>query len=592
MFGTIRKHQTWLWVFLIALMSVSLVFFFSNDPGVLGSKDDPQKRDLGSFNGRPIGEREFIAAIREIWTASVIRTQKLPPTDEATDAAVKEQAAARVFAKWLVRKHRIEPSEKAVAQLVQQQLGNFPYDRLEKEFLQPNNLTTADYERFMRHEAGIYQLMAAAGASAKLINPREADLIYRKEHQETEVQVAVFWASNFLDKVVITNGAIGAFYTNRQFMYRVPERTVLGYVEFTSTNYFAEADKQMAANTNIENIVNNIFFQRDTNDVLWKDDQGVPLVEADAKKKIREMIREREFALQSARRDAAGFGTALLEPKATPGLDPNPHLYGNLEKLAAARGLTVKTTQPFDAISGLEEFEAPTNALPRREDEFNLREIVRKAALELRDTNAIRFTPITGPHAVYVVGRKSSVPAETPPLEKISQKVTNDYRNFLAQDLARKTGMAFGTNVTNGIAMKKSFAEICKAEGVTVLDVPPFSDITQSLTNFDARINLRLLQNLARDLEPGKATSFVPFSQEGGLVLHVKGRPKLDDAKVQAAMPEFVNQLRNYRQSESFSMWFNEQAKLARFVRPKRDMPTAPGMPGSGPPGQPQPVRN
>ena len=100
--------------------------------------------------------------------------------------------------------------------------------------------------------------------------------------------------------------------------------------------------------------------------------------------------------------------------------------------------------------------------------------------------------------------------------------------------------------------------------------MPLFSESTQSLTNFDARINLRQLQYLSRDLEVGKATSFAPFSQEGGLVIYVKSRPKLDDAKVQAALPEYMGQLRFYRQNEAFQQWFRKQWELARISIPTR----------------------
>jgi hypothetical protein len=386
------------------------------------------------------------------------------------------------------------------------------------------------------------------------------------------VQLALFWATNYLDKVVITNGAIGTFYTNRIFMYRVPEKTILAYVEFTSTNYFAEGEKQMATRTNLEAKISEEYFQRDTNKPFWKDDSGKLLSEEDSKKKIRETIRE-EFALLEARRAAAEFGRGLMEPKSVPELDPNANNVANFDKLAGLRGLTVKVTKPFDANSGLEEFDAPTNAAPGDE---TLRSYIRKQAAELKDTNPIRFNGIPGPHAVYIIARKGKVDAEMPPLEKVIDKVTQDYKNNQAQELARQAGAAFGTNVTNGLTLKKSFADICAAEGVKAIDVPPFSDSTESLTNFDARINLRMLQNLSRDLEIGKATPFLPFSQEGGLVLYLKNRPKLDDAKVQAALPEFMAKLRVYRQNEAFNQWFRKQADQAKLALPKREEPKQP----------------
>ena len=62
----------------------------------------------------------------------------------------------------------------------------------------------------------------------------------------------------------------------------------------------------------------------------------------------------------------------------------------------------------------------------------------------------------------------------------------------------------------------------------------------------------------------------MPFSQEGGLELYVNARPKLDDAKVQAALPESMGQLRFYRQNEAFQQWFRKQAELTKLSMPQR----------------------
>ena len=64
-----------------------------------------------------------------------------------------------------------------------------------------------------------------------------------------------------------------------------------------------------------------------------------------APEKIREEIRTNE-ALLAARRAATEFGTELLS-------QPDANKTVNLERLAAAKGFPVKTTKPFDRVSGL-----------------------------------------------------------------------------------------------------------------------------------------------------------------------------------------------------------------------------------------------
>jgi ABC-type transport system substrate-binding protein len=53
--------------------------------------------------------------------------------------------------------------------------GNpLPFDAFEKQVLQQRGLTAADFERFLRHEVGMQQLISAAGISGKLVTPQDA----------------------------------------------------------------------------------------------------------------------------------------------------------------------------------------------------------------------------------------------------------------------------------------------------------------------------------------------------------------------------------------------------------------------------------
>jgi hypothetical protein len=574
MFGTIRKHQTGLWIIIIALMTVSLLYFFlpgNSGPG-LGADGGGS---FGTIGGKPVKSKEWYDTMREIELSHYVRSGNWPSGEDAGRARESE-TLQRLLLIHKLKDLDIHPSDKAVAALMQEQLGDMPLSRFEQEHLARHNLAAGDYTRFLRHEVGIRQLIAAASVSAKFVNAPEAEVIYRKEHQETEVQLALFWGSNYLSKVVITNGAIGSFYTNRMFAYRVPERTIVSYVEFPATNYFAEADKELAGVTNFTEEINQRWSRWDTNDTFLKDDKGLALPEAVAKQKIRDLFRT-NHALIAAHRAAAQFGMELYEMK------PDPNKAENIEKLAAEKKLTVQVTKPFDGTSGLEEFEAFTNSASRAEESFNFRDTFRRAAFSLSNAAPVQFKPIAGnpvigPQAVYIMALKGKVEPKMQLLEEISEKVTNDYKLYTAQQLARDAGMAFATNVTNGLTLKKSFEELCKVENVNIVDVPPFSDVTQSLTNFDARINLRQIQYFTRDMEVGKASQFIPFSADGGYVLYVKARPKLDDVRVQAALPDFMGQLRIYRQNEAFQQWFRKQVELTKLSLPARpeDKPGAP----------------
>ena len=569
MFGTIRKHQTWLWAFLVAVMSLGLVVYFNpNSGGASGwSNRSRAQIDHGSINGQPVTDAEFLDAAKEVKFANFLHGNKWPGADEATKRRLETETLSRVFLIHKLKEMEIEASEKAVALMIHEQLRDYPYASLEQEILHPNGLQISDYDRFVRHEAAIRQLVAAASVSARLVSPAEAEAVWRKENQEVSAQAAAFWTSNFLDKVVVTNGAIGNFYTNRMGFYFLPERLAISYVEFPASNYLAEADALLAKQTNLNEIISEYYVRAKGGTNAWTDTNGPPLSEVAAKEKIKEEFRS-QHALLEARRAATEFGNELFNQ-----LEPNKA--GNLEKLAAAKGLQIKVTKPFDHTSGLEEFEQEQNPAPRSEDspQPGFREILRDRAFGLTDDRPIAFSPVVGQHAVYVIARQSKIPRELQPLEKIQDKVTADYKNYLAFELARTAGQAFQTNLTNGLAMKKTFADICAQEKVKVIDLPLFSPSTRALTNVDERISLRLLQGLVGDLDVGKASSFVPAQPptEGGYILYVKDRPPLDEAKVKEALPEFMGQLRIYRQNEAFQQWFRKQAEQAKLAGPKRE---------------------
>ena len=130
--------------------------------------------------------------------------------------------ATRLLAAGAVAWGRIG-GDRAVGLMVHEQLRDYPLPTFEQEVLLPNKLGIADYDRLVRNEAAIRQLIAAASVSARLVSPAEAESLWRKENQEVAGQLAVFWTSNYLDKVAITNGAISNFYTLRIAQYRVPD---------------------------------------------------------------------------------------------------------------------------------------------------------------------------------------------------------------------------------------------------------------------------------------------------------------------------------------------------------------------------------
>src|SRR5205823_10586494 len=70
-----------------------------------------------------------------------------------------------------------------------------------KQILEPRKFTVDDFERFVRHELGIQELISTVGLSGKLVTPQEVKGLYEREHEEVASEAVFFSASNYLASV-------------------------------------------------------------------------------------------------------------------------------------------------------------------------------------------------------------------------------------------------------------------------------------------------------------------------------------------------------------------------------------------------------
>jgi hypothetical protein len=75
----------------------------------------------------------------------------------------------------------------------------------------------------------------------------------------------------------------------------------------------------------------------------------------------------------------------------------------------------------------------------------------------------------------------------------------------------------------------------------------------------------------------GKASNF-QMTTEGGLILYVKAKLPLDEAKMSASLPAFMNTVRQNRQNEAFNDWFRKEAEKGLRDTPLAQQQPAPAM--------------
>jgi peptidyl-prolyl cis-trans isomerase D len=546
MFGTIRKHQTWLWVVIIAVMIVSLVVFFSPTQQSGGRSDT---RSLGSIDNDPITADEYSRAYRETLLVYFFASGGKWPDREAERMGfnVERETYLRLF--WIkkLQDHNIHVAPEAVSEFGAEILkqSGLSVERF-RQMIAPN-ADLNDYGRFVRNNLAIEQLRALIGVPGDLVTPQVAEALYVREHQELDTQAAVFSGSDYLAQVAApTDQQLGEFYTNRMALYRLPQRVQVSYVAFPISNYLAQAQQQL---TNLSEQVDFHLRQLGTNYTVL-----APTRE-EAEEKIRQTLIERQ-ALNSARRDADAFATELF--------DKEPIRAENLKQLAAAKGLTASVTAPFDETSGLSEFDGGPN--------FALR------AFALTPEEPFS-EPLVGENAVYVIGLEKTIPSEVPPLSEIREQVAEDYKQFRAAELARQAGTQFRQALTEGLAQGKSFAQVCADQNVNPLNVPPISFATRELPELEQHVSLQHYKQLAFTTPPGQVSDFSP-TREGGVIVHVQRELPIDPAKMALQMPEFLEQLRQARRQQAVNAWFQKEATKSLRNTPLMQQPPPSLLPG------------
>jgi hypothetical protein len=238
-----------------------------------------------------------------------------------------------------------------------------------------------------------------------------------------------------------------------------------------------------------------------------------------------------------------------------------PSETNHLDKLAAEAGLQSGVTEPF-AAEGPKALKVPGQFA--------------QVALALTPQQPVPNEPLPGADGIYVIALKKKIPSEVEPFESVRERVLEDFRRDEAKEAARRAGEAFYSKLTNSLAQNKSFEESCQELSVIPEKLPPLSITTRALSpELESRVSLSLLKDVAFALAPGKTSGFVQ-SRDGGLVLHVVSRQPVDEAKLKAELPAFIDRLREERRHEASNEWFRKELSLAQLtgpVPPKKENP-------------------
>lgn len=534
MTGAIRKYQKILWAVISTAVIISFVIYFSPHQPSIG---DMGGDSFGTFDGRPLKRSELIHADRLANLTAFLRYGGDTARAKQSGFDLGQERLKNVLLAARIKDLGINVGNEAAAAWIRQNLrdprtGVVDYDGFLERTLKQSAFTEADFQEWVRLQVGIEHLADVLGVTGQLVTPREAADEFRREN-ETLVTSAVFFStSNYLASVNLDPAALSQFYSNRVAVYRIPERYVLSYVRFESTNFASAAISELARIPDLTNRVEQVYLERGAD--AFRDPQGQPLTKAAALEQLRRDM-EQETALSLAYAQARDFNNELNQM--------SPAAPANLTVLAQKKGLTVLTTEPFT------EFSRPAGL----EDLATLSQEVRKLSAEQPFT-----IPMRGTRGIVMATLTRRLPSEIPAYESVQARVTEDYKRFRAQEAARSAGEVFAASVTNGLAAGKTFAALAAEQNLQPAELAPFSISSPSIAGLDPRVNVNSVKGAAYMLKPGGASGFVPTA-DGGFVLFLRERKAVEDALVNAGLGAYLDEQRRGRRGEAFQEWLNHE---------------------------------
>ena len=179
MIGTIRKHSKWMWWVIIVAIIITFVYWGSAINGG-GGGSRGGRGNFGVINGETISQGSFFDAQREVMLSHFFATGEWPDGGRKNPNFDLEREI--YFRLLLIQKQNelgIVVGDEAVAKTAAERMralnrGNpVPLDAFVKNVLAPKNLTLEDFQRFVRHDVGVQQMIAVTSLGGNLVTPQE-----------------------------------------------------------------------------------------------------------------------------------------------------------------------------------------------------------------------------------------------------------------------------------------------------------------------------------------------------------------------------------------------------------------------------------
>src|SRR3954468_4266094 len=172
MIGTIRKHQQWLWAIIITITIASFIFWTGNR----GANDSAGRSgDFGTVNGEHVTKEDYLNARNEALLQYFFTSGgKFYNEQDAKKANfnLEQRTYIRLLLVQKQDQFGVRVSSEKAGQFATRMVQQFERgaamnanDFVNQHILQPQGLTLQDFDRFVRHEIGIQELISSIGLS-------------------------------------------------------------------------------------------------------------------------------------------------------------------------------------------------------------------------------------------------------------------------------------------------------------------------------------------------------------------------------------------------------------------------------------------
>lgn len=550
MIGTIRRHSQSLWWIIVAAVIVSFVWFYGASNSSMETLLEGRRGQSGSLYGTEIKPSLLQTSRRQVEFSHFLQDRNPQSRRSRSDEQMRTEIYQQVLLNHELAANQIVPGPEALGVALAEEFKGSsttasPAD-IKQSYnnflasLEKTSFTEADFVTLLRSQVALGHLRELMSVPAALITPREASEEFRRENETLQVSAVLFPSSNYLSSVVISPETIGRYYSNNLARYYSEERISLNYARFDASNHLAAAEAELVKNPNLTTQLEQVYAQRtNQNATAFVDEEGRPLGHDAALTKLRGEV-VLNGALQRAYKQAVEFYNGLGKKKVT----AETFIAYATNATSASAGLSIGTTPASSpaSLAFLPPFAGSQEA---------------SEALSRIGPTAPFTTPIVGKEGVTIAAFRERIPSAVQPLDTIRARVESDYRRQETMNAARAAARAFFSQVTNGIAAGKSFADLAQQQGFKVEELPAFSRAMNQVEGLPAGVNLFELKNAFNTAKAGD----VQLLDQGGtpLLVSLKERKPVAEETVKAGVNAYMEEIRQRRQNGVFGEWFRQK---------------------------------